>query len=50
MAARWLQRWLDESPIVAIDDDVFVASCLGALGGPNNEQALAALRSIAQGQ
>jgi hypothetical protein len=32
---------------VTIDDAVFVAGCLAALGGPNHEHALAALRAIA---
>ena len=45
MAARWLQRWLDETPAVMIDDAVMVAGCLAALGGPRHEQALAALRA-----
>jgi hypothetical protein len=34
MAARWLQRWLDETAGVTIDDAVMVAGCLAALGGP----------------
>jgi hypothetical protein len=32
--ARWLQRWLDETPSVTIDEAVMVAGCLVALGGP----------------
>lgn len=29
--ARWLQRWLDETAGVTIDDAVFVAACLAQL-------------------
>ena len=46
MAARWLQRWLDETAGVTIDDAVMVAGCLTALGGPGHEQGLALLRSL----
>jgi len=46
-AARWLQRWLDETPGVTIDAAVMVAGCLAALGGPGHEQALTVLRVAA---
>src|SRR6478609_3723017 len=45
-AARWLQRWLDETPGVAIDQVVMVAGCLQALGGPGHAAALEALRRV----
>jgi hypothetical protein len=48
MAARWLQRWLDETRGVTIDDASMVAGCLGALGGPRHEPALSALRDVAE--
>jgi len=45
-AARWLERYLAEkSP--TIDDAVFVAGCLAALGGRNHGEALATLRALA---
>ena len=47
LGARWLQRWLDESPTPTLEDAAFVAACLGALGGEQHEHALAALRGIA---
>ena len=46
--ARWLQRWLDETSGVTIDDAVFVVGCLAALGGPSHAEALAALRDTAK--
>jgi hypothetical protein len=46
--ARWLQRWLDETDAVTIDECCLVATCLAALGGPRHLPALAALRGIAQ--
>ena len=45
-AARWLQRFLAERP-ATIDDAVFVAGCLAALGGPRHHEALTALRALA---
>ena len=45
-AARWLQRYLGETPGATIDDAVMVAGCLAALGGAGHEQALAALRAM----
>ena len=45
MAARRLQRYLDETPGVTSDDAVIIAGCLAALGGVNHEQALTALRT-----
>ena len=46
-AARWLQRYLAEHRST-IDDAVFVAGCLAALGGPAHGEALTALRALAQ--
>ena len=46
MAARWLQRWLDETPAVTIDDAVMVAGCLAALGGPGHDAAVLSLRAV----
>jgi len=43
MAARWLERWLAETR-PAIDEAVMVTGCLAALGGPNHEFALSAVR------
>jgi hypothetical protein len=47
-AARWLERYLGERPGASIDDAVFVAGCLSALGGPMHGQALDALRELAR--
>lgn len=47
MAARWLQRYLDERQGVTIDDAVMVGGCLAALGGPRHDPALATLRHLA---
>jgi hypothetical protein len=44
MAARWLQRWLDETAGATIDEAVMVAGCLAALGGQNHDEALRVLR------
>jgi hypothetical protein len=46
MAARWLQRWLDDTPGATIDDAVMVAGCLAALGGPRHEAAVLSLRAV----
>jgi len=48
-AARWLQRFLAERP-ATIDDAVFVAGCLAALGGPRHHEALTALRALVDGR
>jgi hypothetical protein len=48
LSARWLQRWLDGTPGVTIDGCALVVACLGALGGPEHEQALGALRALTQ--
>ncbi len=32
VAARWLQRWLDEAPAPTFEDVALVVGCLAALG------------------
>jgi hypothetical protein len=46
--ARWLRRWLEESPRVTIDDAAMTAGLLAALGGTEHGVALTALRDIAR--
>jgi hypothetical protein len=46
LAARWLQRWLEERPAPLIDEAAMVAGSLAALGGPLHAEALAALRRL----
>jgi hypothetical protein len=46
MAARWLQRWLDDTPGATIDDAVMVADCLAALGGTAHEAAALFLQAV----
>ena len=46
LAARWLQRWLEEQQAPLIDEVVLVAGSLAALGGPLHAEALAALRKL----
>ena len=50
MAARWLERWLTETPAPEIDDAVMVAGCLAALGGDAHENAVWSLRELLAGQ
>jgi hypothetical protein len=47
VAARWLQRFLDEHPRATIEEAALAASALAALGGPGHEDAAASLISIA---
>jgi hypothetical protein len=47
VAARWLQRFLDEHPKATIEEAGLAAAALAALGGPGHEDAAAALISIA---
>jgi hypothetical protein len=44
--ARWMQRYLDENKGAGLDDVVFVAGCLSALGGREHAAAVAALRTV----
>jgi hypothetical protein len=46
VAARWLQRWLDESASPSIDEVAMVVGCLAALGGPRHDDSLAVLRAL----
>src|SRR4051812_47967926 len=46
-AARWLQRWLDETAGVSIDEAAMVAACLAALGGRAHERSISTLRATA---
>jgi hypothetical protein len=43
VAARLLQRYLEQTPDATIQDAAVVASLLTALGGSRHDQALAAL-------
>jgi hypothetical protein len=47
LAARWLERWLGDSPAPMIDDAVIVAANLAALGGGGHDGAVSALRASA---
>ena len=50
LAARWLERWLNETPIPTIDDAAMVAGCLAALGGDAHESAVWSLRELLAGE
>jgi hypothetical protein len=45
-ATRWLQRYLEETDATLADAAVAIG-CLSALGGPRHDEALAALRAMA---
>jgi hypothetical protein len=45
--ARWMRLYLDEDDSAGLDDVVFVAGCLSALGGRKHAAAVAALRAVA---
>jgi hypothetical protein len=47
MAAGWLQRHLDETQGVRIDEATMVVGCLAALDGPLHESLVTALRDTA---
>ena len=47
VAARWLQRLLEQHPDLTVDDAVLVGSTLQALGGRHHAYAMATLRAIA---
>jgi hypothetical protein len=47
-AARWLGRWLAETPAATLEDAAIVAAYLGALGGPRHALAVATLRGIVE--
>lgn len=46
--ARWMRRYLEDNDSAGLDDVVFVAGCLSALGGRDHEAAVAALRAMSQ--
>jgi hypothetical protein len=46
-ALRWLARWLESQPEVALDEVVLVAAALRALGGEGHAEALMSLRAVA---
>jgi hypothetical protein len=48
VAARWLFKYLEAVEGATIDDAMYVAANLGALGGRQHEQALTALREVAE--
>jgi hypothetical protein len=43
VAARWLQRWLDEASAPTLEDAAFVVGALCALGGRRHAEAMAVL-------
>lgn len=46
--ARWLLKYLEAVEDATVDDAAYVATSLRALGGRHHEQALAALRGMAE--
>jgi hypothetical protein len=46
--ARWMRIYLDARTAAGLDDVVFVAGCLSALGGREHEAAMASLRAVAR--
>ena len=48
VAARWLQRLLEEHPDVTIDEAAFAASCLVALPGASYGEAAPTLKAMAE--
>jgi hypothetical protein len=46
VAARWLQRWLTETPNPRISEAVMIAGCLAELGGWQHRQSLRALQGM----
>ena len=45
--ARWMRRYLEENESAGLDDVVFIAGCLSALGGRDHAAAVTALRAVA---
>jgi hypothetical protein len=45
--ARWMRRYLEEHESAGLDEVVFAAGCLSALGGRDHEAAVTALRAVA---
>lgn len=48
VAARWVFRYLQEDAAVTLADVQAVVGCLAALGGPRHDEALLALRGLAE--
>jgi hypothetical protein len=48
VAARWLQRYLDEDPAACIEEAALVASSLIALTGAGYQEAVQTLRAMAE--
>jgi hypothetical protein len=46
--ARWVRRYLEENTAAGLDDVAFVTGCLSALGGPEHDVSLGALRAVAR--
>ena len=47
-AARWLTRWLAETPAMTLGDAAIVVAHLGALGEPRHARVVATLRGIVE--
>lgn len=45
---RWLACWLDEARTPSLEEALFVAGALMALGGPAHAEALLSLRGVAE--
>jgi hypothetical protein len=48
VAARWLKRYLEDQPAATIGEGGFAATLLGALGTAAHDEALSALRAMAE--
>src|SRR3954447_19429594 len=48
VAARWLLRFLEEHDQATIEEAVFAAGALSALGGPGHDEAHSALAAVAE--
>jgi hypothetical protein len=48
VSARWLQRWLEAHPFATLYDAAFAVASLQALGSRHHQQALSALRVMAE--
>ena len=46
--ARWMRLYLELNHAAGLDDVVFVAGCLCALGGADHDPALASLRAVSR--
>jgi hypothetical protein len=48
IAARWLQRYLEEDPAATIEEAALAASCLAALPGVGYREAAQTLHAMAE--